>query len=228
MAKPIPVVTVRPRYEPFIAASTRAPTAATQTPAPRGTGSRRRTPCTAAGLPGEPGAGPGIVPRSAAAGSVMPLTPFRASRSSQRSSRRLRTQPEHLGPEDDDAEEDRVEQHVVVVAADVAAEHGLGDADRQPDRHRASRPAERREPRGDGPDQADRRPAGVGVAGQRGLDDAEQRGEQRRRDEDPPPELGAVDPDDPGPEPALAAGAGRPPGDGEAQVGPQGEPAHDG
>src|SRR5215469_3967280 len=151
MAKPIPVVTVRPRYEPFIAASTRAPTTATQTPAPRGTGSRRRTRWTAGAPPGEPGTGTGIVPRSAAAGSVMTLTPFRASRGSQRSSRRLRTQPKHLGPEDDDAEEDRVEQHVVVVAADVAAEHGLADADRQPDRHSAPWPAERREPRGHGP-----------------------------------------------------------------------------
>src|SRR5690348_3146223 len=156
MAKPTPVVTVRPRYEPFIAVSTRAATAAMAMPAPRGTGSRRRTRCAAAWLSSEPGAGPARVPLSVAAGSVTAVAslPGVARTSCWPFLGWFRAKPEHLGPEDDDAEEDRVEQDVVVGGADVAAEQGLDDTDGQPDRHRAPRLAERREPGGDGPDQA--------------------------------------------------------------------------
>src|SRR5579863_6889680 len=138
-------------------------------PAPRGTGSRRRTRCTAAGLSCEPGAGPARVPLSAAVRSVTAVAwlPSFARTPCWPILGWFRAEPEHLGPEDDDAEEDRVEHDVVIVAADVAAEHGLDDADRQPDRHRAPRPAERRESCGDRPDQADRRSARVRVAGQR-------------------------------------------------------------
>src|ERR1700735_3680997 len=211
---------------------TRLPTTAIKRPAPRGTGSRRLTRCTperpsarpaAASTggpeaPGPEGAGPEMVPRSVAAGSVMALPP----------SRGLRAEPEDLGPEDDDGEEDGVQQDVVVAGAHVAAEHGLDHADHQAGRHRATRPPERREPRGDDPDQAERWPAHVRVAGDGRLDHAEERGQHRGHDEDPPPELRAVDADDPRAEHALAAGARRPPGHGEAQVGPEDEPAHDG
>src|SRR5215469_9798575 len=149
MAKPTPVVTVRPRYEPFIAASTTAPTAAMPMPVPRGTGSRRRTRCTVWGLTG--GGGPARVPLSAAAGSVTAVAclPSFARTSCWPFLGWFRAQPEHLGPEDDDAEENRVEQDVVVVAAGVAAQQGLGDADRQPDRDGAPRPPEGGEPGGD-------------------------------------------------------------------------------
>src|SRR3984885_12265788 len=215
---------------------TRLPATAMKRPAPRGTGSRRLTRCTPEGPPATPagesaagpetagpeaagpdGTGPEMVPRSVAAGSVMALPP----------SRRLRAEPQDLRPEDDDGEEDGVEQDVVVAGAHVAAEHGLDHADDQAGRHGPARPPERREPGGDDPDQAERGPAHVRVAGDRRLDDAEERGQHRGHDEDPPPELRAVDADDPRAEHALAASARRPPGHGEAQVGPQDEPAHD-
>src|SRR3984957_16266733 len=232
MAYPTPVVTVRPRYEPFMMTRTRLPATAMKIPAPRGTGSRRLTRCTPEGPPARPadesaagpgppgpeGAGPEMVPRSVAAGSVMALPP----------SRGLRAEPEDLGPEDDDGEEAGVEQDVVVAGAHVAAEHGLGHADHQAGRHGPARAPERREPRGDDPDQAERGPAHIRVAGDRRLDDAEERGQHRGHEEDPPPELRAVDADDPRAEHALAASAGRPPGHRETQVGPQDEPAHDG
>src|ERR1700722_14095735 len=152
---------------------TRLPTTAIKRPAPRGTGSRRLTRCiperpppraasaSAAGpeepgpeAPGPEGAGPEMVPRSVAAGSVMALPP----------SRRLRAEPQNPRPEGDDGEENGVKQDVVVAGAHVAAEHGLDHADHQAGRHRATRPPERREPRGDDPDQAERWPAEVRVA----------------------------------------------------------------
>src|ERR1700761_1895754 len=119
MAYATPVVTVRPRYEPSMTARTTLPTTAMNRPAPRGTGSRRltrrapegppaRTAAEAAARPGAPGsaaagsaapgpeeAGPEMMPRSVAAGSVMALPPLRG----------LSAEPKDLGPEDDDGEE---------------------------------------------------------------------------------------------------------------------------
>src|ERR1700761_8767025 len=200
-----PVVTVRPRYEPFRAVSSRPPTTRMSTPALTGTKSWRRTRCATAasaggcaspapsGPPGSAagfgGAGGPMVPRLAAAGSVIADPSLRL--------RGLRAESEDLGPEDDDAEEDGVEQDVVVAGADVAAEHRLGHADRQPGHHGAAGFAERGEPGRDHADEADRGAAHVGEPGQRGFHDAEQACQHRRADENPPPEQRAVGADDP-------------------------------
>src|ERR1700744_5121390 len=139
----MPVVTVRPRYEPFNAARMRPPTTVIPTAAPSGTGSRGGT-------------------RGAPFGHCVSSLPCAGTVLSG-----FRPEPEDLGPEDDDAEEDCVEQDVAVAGADAAAEHGLGDADHQAGRHGAARPPERREPRGDHPDQAERGAAHVRVSGDR-------------------------------------------------------------
>src|ERR1700729_1457935 len=105
MAYPTPVVTVRPRYEPSMMTRTRLPATAMKRPAPSGTGSRRLTRCTPARPPARPaeesaagpeGAGPEMVLRSVAAGSVMALPPLCG----------FRAEPQDLRPEDDDGEED--------------------------------------------------------------------------------------------------------------------------
>src|SRR5690349_2429432 len=198
-----------------------------------GTGSWRRTRCAWTAVPAGAGtrsasAGPvaagAPMARSVAAGSVIAGPSLRYAGPSLG---RLRAEPEDLGPEDDDAEEDGVQQDVVVAGADVAAEHGLGHADGQADEHGAARLAERGEPRRDHPDEADRGAAHEREPGQRRLHDAEQGGQHRRPDEDPPPKQPAVDADDPRAEHALAAGARRAAGHGEAQVGPQQQPADD-